>query len=175
MNFSRDAINKIIVIVLAGAVLFWLVNSYNAQKLKVGTKEAFEANSELLAGSTPDIGASEENKNETYKPVDYSTQQYPNDCFPKDKLTAEDLLPKDAANSTWAAVNASGQGDVKDQNFLNAGYHTGIDTVGSSLRNANLSIRSEPLNPQNEVSPWLQSTITGDLSRRPMEIGSDVC
>ncbi len=175
MNFTKDAINKIIVILLAAAVLYWLVKSYNAQKLKAGTKEAFEANSELLAGATPEIGPSEENKNETYKPVDYATQQYPNDCFPKDKLTAEDLLPKDAANSTWSQVNPSGQGGIADQNFLNAGFHSGIDTVGSSLRNANLSIRSEPVNPQLAVSPWLNTTITPDLNRRPLEIGQDTC
>ena len=36
-----------------------------------------------------------------YKPVNYEKSKLPNDCFPKDKLTAEDLLPKNAANSKW--------------------------------------------------------------------------
>ena len=68
-------------------------------------------------------------------------------------------------------VNPSGQGSLADQNFLTAGFHIGINTVGQTLRNANLQLRSEPPCPQVQVSPWLQSTIDPDVSRRPMEIG----
>jgi len=114
---------------------------------------------------------SEPLSNEDYKPVEYKKQKLPKDCFPKDKLTAEDLLPKDAANSKWAKVNPAGQGDVKDQNFLNAGYHVGVNTVGNSLRNPNMQLRSEPPNPHMKVSPWNQTTIESDLNRRPLEIG----
>lgn len=94
----------------------------------------------------------------------------PTDCFPKDRLTAQDLLPKDAANEKWARVNPSGQGDVDDKNYLNAGHHYGVDTIAGSLRNANLQLRSEPPNPRSRVSVWNQSTIEPDLNRRPFEI-----
>ena len=114
---------------------------------------------------------SEPLSNEDYKPVEFKKKKLPKDCFPKDKLTADDLLPKDASNSKWAKVNPAGQGDVKDQNFLNAGYHVGINTVGNSLRNANMQLRSEPPNPHMKVSPWNQTTIETDLNRRPLEIG----
>jgi hypothetical protein len=97
----------------------------------------------------------------------------PSDCFPKDRLTAADLLPHNAADSKWAQVNPAGQGDIQNQNFLTAGYHIGIDTIGESLRNPNLQLRSEPPNPQFKVSPWMQSTIMGDVQRRPLEIGGD--
>jgi len=97
----------------------------------------------------------------------------PNDCYPRDRLTAEDLLPKDAVDSKWAQVNPAGQGDVKDQNFLTAGYHIGINTIGSSLRNANLQLRSEPIIPQAVISPFLNSTISPDLNRKAFEIGGD--
>jgi len=40
-------------------------------------------------------------------------------------------------------------------NFLEAGYHYGINTVGQTLRNANLQLRSEMPNPQVQVSPFL--------------------
>ena len=109
--------------------------------------------------------------NEDFKKVSFKTEELPKDCFPKDKLTSEDLLPKDAANSKWAQVNPAGQGDLKDKNFLNAGFHIGINTVGNSLRNPNLQLRSEPPNPQLKVSPWNQTTIESDLNRRPLEIG----
>ena len=95
---------------------------------------------------------------------------YPADCFPKDQLTPSELLPADA-NSKWAQSVPSGQGELGDQNFLNAGYHIGVNTVGQTLRNANRQLRSEPLNPQQKVSPWLQTTIEPDVNRRPMEIG----
>lgn len=94
-------------------------------------------------------------------------------CFPRDRLTGEDLLPKDAANSKWAQMNPAGQGDVRDQNFLTAGYHIGINTVGQTRRNANYQLRSDPPNPQVPVSPWNISTIEPDLNRRPLEIGGD--
>jgi hypothetical protein len=93
------------------------------------------------------------------------------DCFPKDQLTAEDLLPLDT-NSVWAQVNPVGQGELKDKNFLEAGYHIGINSVGQTKRNPNYQIRSEPPNPQIKVSPWMQSTIDPDTNRRPLEIGA---
>lgn len=93
-------------------------------------------------------------------------------CFPRDRLTANDLLPKDAVDSKWARVNPSGSGDMHDQNYLTAGYHIGVNTVGQSLRNANLQLRSEIPNPQNAVGPWMISTIEPDIRQNTMEIGS---
>lgn len=96
--------------------------------------------------------------------------QYPTDCYPKDTLTASELLPNDP-NSKWAKVNPSGQGELGDQNFLEAGFHVGTNTVGQTLRNPNLQLRSEPPCPQVKVSPWQQSTIEPDQNRRALEIG----
>ncbi len=89
--------------------------------------------------------------------------------FPKDTLTPEQLLPQDNS-STWNQVNPSGEGSLKDRNFLQSGFHIGINTVGQTLRNANLQLRSEPPCPQVRVSPWMTSTIEPDVSRRPFEI-----
>ena len=95
------------------------------------------------------------------------------DCYMKDKLTAEDLLPKDAYNSKWAKVNPSGQGSIKSQNFLQAGHHVGLNTSQGSKRNSNLQFRSEPPAPKTMVSPWLNSEIEPDLLRRPLEVGEN--
>lgn len=83
-------------------------------------------------------------------------------------FTCSDLLPGDT-NSTWAQVNPSGVGALCDKNLLNSGHHLGVNTVGTSMRNANRGLRSEPPNPQVRVSPWLQTTIAPDLLRRPLE------
>ena len=56
-------------------------------------------------------------------------------------------------------------------NLLDAGSHIGINSVGQSLRNANRQLRSEPPNPQVNVSPWMNTTISPDLPRRPLEVG----
>jgi hypothetical protein len=93
-------------------------------------------------------------------------------CFPRDRLTADDLLPKDAADSKWARINPSGSGNIGDQNYLTAGYHVGVNTVGQSLRNANLQLRSEIPNPQKAIGPWMISTIEPDLRQNTLEIGS---
>ena len=101
------------------------------------------------------------------------TEEYQNStpgCVPKDQLSPEELLPQ-SNSSEWAKVNPDGVGTLKDKNFLQAGYHVGINTVGQTLRNANLQLRSDPPNPQVAISPWLQSTISPDMNRKPMEIG----
>ena len=94
----------------------------------------------------------------------------PDQCYPKDILSADDLLPM-SKDSTWAQSVPAGQGSLTDQNFLNAGYHLGVNTVGQSLRNANRQIRSDPPCPRRKVSPWLQSTIEPDTNRKALEIG----
>jgi hypothetical protein len=93
-------------------------------------------------------------------------------CFPRDRLHAKDLLPKDASESKWAQLNPAGTGDIHDQNYLTAGYHIGVNTVGQSMRNANLQLRSEIPNPQTPVGPWMISTIEPDIRQNTLEIGS---
>jgi hypothetical protein len=97
-------------------------------------------------------------------------QGIPSACNKQNIQNPTDLLPKDT-NSQWAQLNPAGQGDLANINLLKAGYHIGIDTIGQSLRNANLQIRSEPPNPQLNVGPWNQSTITSDFMRPTLEIG----
>lgn len=109
--------------------------------------------------------------NENLTPVSAPSQDM-QACFPRDRLSAEDLLPKDAADSKWARLNPSGTGDIHDQNYLTAGYHIGVNTVGQSMRNANLQLRSEIPNPQAAVGPWMISTIEPDLRQNTLEIGS---
>ena len=80
-----------------------------------------------------------------------------------------DLLPQDA-NSEWAALNPSLSGGATPD-LLQAGYHIGLDTIGQTLRNANLQLRSDPVIPKSDIGPWLQSTIEPDLGRVPLELG----
>ena len=102
-------------------------------------------------------------------PASFGAAEAPAGCYPRDQLTPAELLPKDM-NSIWAEQNPMGPGSLKGKNFLSAGALIGVNTVGQSLRNANLQIRSEPPNPQVPVSIFLQSTIGPDISHRSLEI-----
>ena len=83
-----------------------------------------------------------------------------------------DLLPSDS-NSAWSSMNPGS--DLKNVSLLNPTQLVGINTQGSSLRNANLQVRSEPANPRiNTNSPWNISTIEEDKFRKPLEIGASV-
>jgi hypothetical protein len=174
-------LTTLLLILLAGIILYYINSSKstnNASESEIvqsiddtNQLESF-VNSEMPIQDNVVTGATEQQVSEPVN-IDKQTNednQYPNDCFPKDQLTPSDLLPGNA-NSKWAQVNPAGQGELGDQNFLNAGYHVGVNTVGQTLRNANLQLRSEPPNPQLKVSPWLQSTIEPDSNRKPMEIG----
>ena len=99
-----------------------------------------------------------------------NTYGLPPSCARQPVVDPKQLLPKNN-KSQWGKLNPQGEGDLQNVNLLQAGYHIGINTVGQSLRNANLQLRSEPPNPQIAVGPWNTTTIQPDLSRRPLEIG----
>ena len=201
MNFLKSDTTKFIVVIIVATILFYILYKLLQNKNNINesfiSNLPEEENVPELNNTISDINNNEDrsndihvnklipepsqdlNGNEVFKPYDngndsnpleLNDNQLPKDCHPKDQLTPSELLPGDA-NSKWSQVNPSGQGDLADQNFLNAGYHLGTNTVGQTLRNANLQLRSEPPNPQVKVSPWLQTTIEPDTNRRPMEIG----
>ena len=96
-------------------------------------------------------------------------------CYPQNTLKPDDLLPSDDKKNinSFDKDYPISEGILKGVNFLDAGYQVGVNTVGQSLRNANQQLRSEPANPQVNVSPWQNTTIGPDLARRPLEFGED--
>jgi hypothetical protein len=78
-----------------------------------------------------------------------------------------DLLPKDI-NQDWASNIGAG---IMTPDLLQAGYHIGIDSIGQTLKNPCLDLRSQPCIPKQNVSPWNISTIEPDKARVPFEIG----
>jgi len=99
----------------------------------------------------------------------------PSTCYPQQKLKPEDLLPTDEnkAIQEFNIAKPVGEGILQGVNMLDSSYHVGVNTVGQSLRNANQQLRSEPPNPQVNVSPWMNTTIGPDLPRRPLEVGEN--
>lgn len=116
------------------------------------------------------VVASEPFGNEIHLPVQgIESAEAP--CYPQNRLSPQDLLPTEDASQIEELnqqMNQSGEGYLAGVNFLDAGFNVGVNTVGQSLRNANLNLRAEPPNPRTMVSPWMNSTIDVDLQRIPL-------
>jgi hypothetical protein len=168
-----------VLLLLGGIVLIYVIFNYSSNKnfmpenySSKNRRASGNANSYSPSSMSPPSGANENTFFVDYSPVsasDSNLSGMPSNCSGNNTNNPSDLLPKDGNNS-WG-LQPMGSGDYLGVNFLNAGYLTGIDTVGSSLRNANLQVRSEPPNPQLVVSPWQNTTIEPDTFRQPLEIG----
>jgi len=137
-------------------------------------------NSTIKAASQPmahpvsgGIAASEELGRNEGQMVVQGLGRTPSTCYPQPTLKAEDLLPKEDSQAIkeFNIASPAGEGILQGVNMLDAGFHVGVNSVGQSLRNANQQLRSEPPNPQVQVSPWQMSSIGPDLLRRPLEDG----
>lgn len=87
-------------------------------------------------------------------------------CNSEPVMNPKELLPSD---SEWS--NIAPTKGLENVSFLSAGHNFGTNTVGSSLRNANLQIRSEPVIQKVNTGPWNESTIDADTTRKALEIG----
>jgi hypothetical protein len=166
-----------------GAIVVLLIVAYGvnmlANYLSSKGRGGYESNSAMQqqytnaqhsAGVTP---AAPLGQNEVFESANGIQTSMPSNAASSAQAAIQnpaELLPLDT-NSQWAQLNPTGKGELANMNLLKAGYHIGIDTVGQTLRNANLQIRSEPANPQLAVGPWNQSTIEPDFMRVPLEIG----
>jgi hypothetical protein len=81
---------------------------------------------------------------------------------------ATDLLPKSSVTQAnfgeFAPTDA-----LRGANFLDPVKFIGVDTQGSSLKNANYDLRTSLPITKSSVSPWLNSSYEPDLLRRPLE------
>ena len=166
-------------IIIAVVVLYGLYLLYKnlMSKGHVGGELMSQGRNKVYNNSSSTPQPAQESGNEVYSSVSGSSSM---DIAGVPSFTANanantnqnpaDLLPKDS-NSQWAQLHPQGKGVLANIGLLKAGHMIGINTIGQSLRNANLQLRSEPPNPQVNVGPWQQSTIEPDLFRVPLELG----
>ena len=183
--FKENGVGAIIVILIMAYGVYllstYLTNkgNYGMERMNSNQNPAYKNTSQQQYAPSSNGGGSVQpseglGQNEVFASVNGVQTSMPNVPGPSGQSNIQnpsELLPKDT-NSQWAQLNPSGKGELSNINLLKAGYHIGIDTIGQSLRNANLQIRSEPANPQVYVGPWNSSTITPDFMRPPLEIGS---
>ena len=160
-GFEKFFTKERVFILVIFIVLVWGLMSYSGSKSMIVDKMT---DSPAIVEKQQPAQSNKEIENAPVKTDGYALQPVVNPV---------DLLPKDQ-NSQWAALNPNSmtQGNVLMPDLLQAGYHIGLDTIGQTLRNANLQIRSDPVIPKQNIGPWNQSTIEADLGRVPLELGA---
>ena len=139
---------------VAFLVLLWALMNYSNSKSTMG----FNSNSGSATVSAPAGVAGEMPDMAQMVPQSSNNQEN----GPRPSVSANDLLPK-------GATDMSTTQQLGGMNFLKAGSHVGVNTVSSSLRNANYQLRADPVIAKQNVSPWSNSTIEQDLERKPLE------
>lgn len=165
-DLSKFLTRDKIIIVVALAVLLYALFSYsNAKEIVMDLMEDGSGASEVAKDKAP----------EAEKKVDAEPALPSSGYAVQPIANPSELLPSLPAdqNSQWAALNpvAANPGAIAMPDLLQPGYHIGLDTIGQTLRNANLQLRSDPIIPKADVGPWMNSTIEPDLARVPLEIG----
>lgn len=164
-------------LVLGGVVVVaYLLSNYS------GTKGSFGEGMEQVKGAlgvqgplsdSGPYGKPVHSSGSNAQPVESVQGRHPSSqsTYTDTTLTANELLPKGGLGASWAAVNPSSMGDLKGQNFLDAGYHTNTAIAGVSQtnRNASWDVRSEPPNPQSKLGPFLNTTIESNPFKRGLD------
>ena len=158
--FTKD---RIIIFVVLGVLLFFLM-SYSGDKYSFA--DGMDAGSKVPVSKEQDPS----------KPLDTvapSTAVQPvaqGGYTNQNVVNPSDLLPVDH-NETFSSLNPVNQANPMTPDLLQAGYHIGLDTIGQTMKNPNLQLRSDPYIPKAAVGPWNQSTYEPDLMRVPLEVG----
>ena len=113
----------------------------------------------------PDINFLDSLRSYQRQNQDSNLKTFLSNYFPKRLLPV--LIEQKLLDTKIKSLNHA---DLKNINLLSAGANYGINTVGSSLRNPNLQLRSEPIIPKTNTGPWNNTTIEADTYRRALEI-----
>lgn len=177
-NLSTNHVLGLLAVVVLGYVLY----TYSLRK--GSSKDSMKGSSDSTSSTLPPVptlsqqvptgGAGVEpsvafNQMDNYATVNgvETTNNYAGKGAAKAVMDPAELLPHDE-NSEWAKLNPVGKSELMNVSLLKAGWNHGINTVGQSMKNANLQLRPDPSIPQASVGPWNNSTIEPDINRRPL-------
>jgi hypothetical protein len=164
--FSKERVMILAVFILLGMFLLWYSTGKSTVRDGMYASSVYSPTVDNTTGAPP-----------------ATELPHPSEIFKKNTCTdaasgyvaqpianPSDLLPKDA-NSEWSSLNPIDNNRPELPDLLQAGYHLGLDTIGQSMKNANLQLRSDPVIPKKDVGPWNNSTYEPDLLRQPLEVG----
>jgi hypothetical protein len=148
-NFIKIAIAMLVVV-----VVFRML----CQKKSYETFQGYNLDDPYEIAAQPITGV-------THRPISTGSPM----TTPSPLAASVDLLPKSPADQKAASWAEYAPKSLEGQNFLDASKYIGVDTQGSSLRNANYQLRADPPIPRKDVGPWANSTIDGDVLRKPLD------
>lgn len=162
VKFFKSDNAKWVFVVIVVLLIIWALMSYSKSKTHVKDSMTVgavkPASSEMDAELAGASGAAlqpaplNENVGTSVKEVAHPTE----------------LLPKSDSNVLSKLNPMSNDAQVLPD-MLGAGAMMGSQS--SSLRNANLQVRSDPAIAKVDVGPWSNSTIEADNMRVPLELG----
>jgi len=166
-----------IFIVVVIVLIIWALNNYSGKK---GLNREGNAGSSVkpaapsgasstFAQSNTQLGGSGAGMT-TSGSVPSTVAANPGNYVAQPVANPADLLPKDQ-NSEWSKLNPISNSNPMIPDLLQAGSLIGLDTIGQTLKNANLQLRSDPVIVKQNVGPWNNSTYEPDLGRVPLELG----
>lgn len=87
-------------------------------------------------------------------------------CEPEELFDVDKYLPQEV-NDDWFEVQPEPI-SVKNRHLINITKPIGINTIGTSLKNASYDLRGAPSCPKFVTSPWLNSSIEPDTNLKPL-------
>lgn len=151
---------KGLAIMILGAVILLLL---------VSPKNSGYAGAPAVAGSN--VGSWRQDGTYQLAQADYAPWTGPSSSV--DAVASASLIPRDVVQ-TEDFGQFSPDKILSNQNYLDPRSQIGYpETVGGVLRNANLQVRSEPMNPRTPVSVFNLSTIPPDTMRPKFEIAAE--
>jgi hypothetical protein len=125
------------------------------------------------------IGNSQTGDNDKFLPIDETNGGFAvfkskgratcgsnQNCEPEDLFDVDKYLPQEV-NDDWFEVQPEPI-SVKNRHLINITKPIGINTIGTSLKNASHDIRASPACPKFVLSPWLNSSIEPDVNLKPL-------
>jgi len=170
-NYLKSDMGKWIFVAVVVAIIAYSLMNYSSSKGLV-LDAMSNGTTQPLDESTMDSGV------QRAKPASYDTPEPSvaastsgnSDYQQSETASPEDLLPSDK-NSEFANLNPVNSGKVDLPDMLQAGSLIGVDTIGQTLKNANMQLRSDPVIKKEQVGPWNFSSFEPDLGRVPLELG----
>ena len=179
MKFFKDDSTKWIFVVVIVLLIIWALMSYSNTKSQVmdnmqqGSVKPYNP-ATLEEGEKPVSVGSSSYKAPVVQDVPSAGMKTTRGEYELQPVAnPQELLPKDQ-NSEWAKLNPVNNDQPVLPDLLQAGNLIGLDTIGQTLKNANMQLRSDPIIEKQNVGPWNNSTYEADLGRVPLEIGCTV-
>ena len=167
-SFVQSENAKWVFVAIVVCIMLYSVMSYSNGKVAV--KDGMYSDGNVMSTVTPPVNKLNPSKfGDASASVESTSGASDYQAAPTNN--PDELLPRDD-NSKWSELNPVNSSNGQQMpDLLNAVSRIGLDTIGQTMKNANLQLRSDPTIAKQNVGPWNNSTYEPDLARVPLELG----